>query len=56
MARFSKIRVPYFKELLLRFKKEKPFEVEREITRKPDNPLLRFNKNGAYQSESQVHH
>jgi len=44
MRRFNKIRVPYFKELLREFRKEK-YQIEnREIIRNLNNPMLRYQE------------
>lgn len=44
MVRFNKVRVPYFKQLLKHFKKEKIIIEDREIQRIPNNPMLRVIK------------
>ncbi len=44
MKRFNKIRVPYFKELLNEFRKEKYKNQDREIKRAPGNPMLRYSQ------------
>lgn len=52
MRRFGKVRVPYFKQLLTdaRRKKIKP-DAEREIVRRPGNPMLRHDGESAATAE-----
>jgi hypothetical protein len=45
MQRLNKIRVPFFKELLNKFRKEKFKAEDRDIIRDPSNPMLRYNNN-----------
>lgn len=44
MTRFNKIRVPYFKDLLKEFKKEKYKIQDREIKRTLSNPMIRYKQ------------
>jgi hypothetical protein len=48
MRRYNKYRVPYFKALLDQARKQalQP-EAEREIVRRPGNPMLRYVAGGA---------
>ena len=45
MQKFNKIRVPFFKELLNKFRKEKFKAEDRDIVRNHANPMLRYNNN-----------
>jgi transposase len=44
MQRFSKIRVPYFRELLKHYRKEKFVTENKNIVRDLNNPMLRYQK------------
>jgi hypothetical protein len=43
MRRYNRYRGPYFQELLAQARKQsQPAEAEREIVRRPGNPMLRY--------------
>ena len=51
MRRYNRIRVPYFKDLLAQARKQSMnSQVERDIVRKPGNPMLRYVGGAALQA------
>jgi hypothetical protein len=55
MVRFNKIRTPYFKQLLKHFRKEKIILEDRNIQRKPGNPMLRILDINKLKEEEKKH-